>query len=281
MKIAMLILIAAVAAQAQTASLEGVLHGKEFPLTLKLKDLDASWRRLTAHTGTEALNPATMYRAMYGGGTGAGVYFTKGQTTTVAGETYLVAYRIVVKPLEMAQLNALMRGGGPPPEPEKPTATSPLALALLNLRMAGSFTDIRAFDLEVELGGETEDKAGDGSGETSVKNLRQIGVALLSYLGERRVLPVLTDAKVAREELVLYVRNQEVFTQPGTQKPYLPNPALSGKKPSDFEKPEKTVVFYEAAPAGDGTRGVLYLDGRAERIAEQQWKKLKELSQLP
>lgn len=271
----------ALAAQAQTATWETVLSGREFPLTLKLKDLDGNWRRFTASVGVESAAPAAVYRAMYGAGPGPAVFYTKGQTVVVAGETYLVAYRIAPKMLDAAQLTALMRGGGPPPEPEKPTALSSLRLVLLHLRSVGSVLDVRPFDLEVELGGETDETAGDPGGEASLKHLRQLGVALLSYAGERRVLPVLKDAETAREELVLYLRNKEAFAHPVTQKPYLPNPSLSGKKLTDIDKPERTVVFYEPSAAGDNTRGVLYLDGRAERIAETQWKKLKEASGIP
>ncbi|MCG3147252.1 MAG: hypothetical protein PCFJNLEI_00691 [Verrucomicrobiae bacterium] len=263
-------------ALADVTTMEQALAGKEFPLTLKFKDLDAGWRRLTA---SATVDPANIYRAMYGGAA-AGYYYTKGQTVTVGGETYLVAYKSQMKALDMVAMQAAMRGGQPP-EPEKPTATTVLALALLNLRSAGSLTDIRPFDLDAELGGGDAGGADDKDGEASLKNLRQIGVAVMAYIGERRVLPALADAKSAKEELVLYVRNKDVFNQPGNQKPYLPNPALSGKKVTDYDKPDKVVVFYEAAPGSDGTRGCLFLDGHAERVTEQQWRKLKEISQIP
>jgi hypothetical protein len=59
-----------------------------------------------------------------------------------------------------------------------------------------------------------------------------------------------------------------------------PNPALTGKKPADFPKPGEIVTFYEAAPTND-TRGVLYLDGRVERVTETKWTELKKAAQLP
>lgn len=50
---------------------------------------------------------------------------------------------------------------------------------------------------------------------------------------------------------------------------------------AEFEKPDRVVLFYEAAAAGDGTRGVLFLDGHVDRLIEQQWKKLKDTAKLP
>lgn len=259
-------------AVAEPQNLEQVLAGKEFPLTLKLKDLDAGWRRLSASASIDAAN---VYRAMYGGATGNS-YYTKGQTFTLGGETYLVAYKTQLKPVDIVAIQQqMMRGGGQPPEPEKPTATTTLALALLNLKSAGSLTDIRPFDLEAELGGSGAGNSDDDkAGENSLKNLRQIGVALMAYVSERRVLPALTDAKSAKEELLLYVRNKDVFTQPGNQKPYTPNAALSGKKMTDFDKPDKTWIFSEPAAGSDGTRAVLFLDGHAERVTDAQWSKI-------
>ncbi|MEI6084341.1 MAG: hypothetical protein WCS70_08575 [Verrucomicrobiota bacterium] len=275
-----LILVLALAAGslalADVTTMEQALAGKDFPLTLKYKDLDANWRRLST---SATVDPANIYRAL-AGGANAGLYYTKGQTVNLGGETYLVAYKSQMKAMDMMAMQAAMRGGQPP-EPEKPTATTVLALALLNLRSAGSLTDIRPFDLESELGGGDAGGDDDKAGEASLKNLRQIGVALMAYVGERRVLPALADAKSAKEELVLYVRNKDVFNQPGNQKPYLPNASLSGKKVTDFDKSDKVIAFYETAPSGDGTRGCLFLDGHAERVTEQQWKKLKEISQLP
>lgn len=273
-----LTLITGSLALADSTSMEQALAGKEFPLTLKYKDLDANWRRLSP---SATVDPANIYRALAGGAY-AGTYYTKGQTVGIGGETYLVAYKSQVKALDMVAFQQMAMRGGQPPEPEKPTATTPLALALLNLKSAGSFTDIRPFDLDAELGGSDAGSGDDDkAGAASLKNLRQIGVALMAYVGERRVLPALTDAKSAKEELVLYVRNKDVFNQPGTQKPYLPNASLSGKKITDFDRSDKVVSFYEAAPGADGTRGCLFLDGHAERVTGAQWQKFKEISQLP
>lgn len=280
--------LAPLAPAAEPATFEQLLAGKEYPLSLKFKDLDGNWRRFSANAGADAAN---VVRAMYGAAAGGGnLFYTKGQTVSVGGETYLVAYRVQTKAMDMAgiqvAMQAAMMRGGQPPEPEKPTAMTSLALTLLNLRSTGSLADIRAFNLEAEITGTEapsgeEDKHAQEVNDATIKNLRQIGTALLTYVGERKVLPVLTDAKAAQNELVLYLRSKDVFNQPGTQKPYQPNAALSGKKPSEFEKPDRVAVFYEPAASADGLRACLFLDGHAERVAEQQWKKIKELSQIP
>jgi hypothetical protein len=173
------------------------------------------------------------------------------------------------------------------PEPEKLTAQTTLSLSLLNLRTTGSFNDIRPVNLEFETTGNEaalatdDEKRAQEIGDASLVNLRKLGTALLTYERERKVLPLLTDVRTAQEELVLYVSSKDVFVQPDTKKPYQPNPSLSGKKLADIAKPEKTVVFYEATAASDGTRGALFLDGHADRVPERNWKRAKQDSQIP
>ncbi len=283
-----LLLVATLArpAAAQPMTLPEALSGKTIPLTMKLKDLDETWRHLSAGSGAEAVNPlAVIYGARMGGSMGASVYYSRGQTVTLGSETYLVAYAAQNKPLDAAKLNAVMRSGQPP-DIEKPTAQTTLALALLNLRTSGSLTDIRPFNLEFEVTGNeaataTEDeKRVQELNDASAKNLRKLGVAVNTYVSERKVLPLLTDVRTAEQELILYAGHKDTFIQPQTKKPYQPNPALSGRKPAEFDKADKVVLFYEDQPAADGARNVLFLDGHVDRLIEQQWKRLKEAAQL-
>jgi hypothetical protein len=288
MKLVSIIMLAvATTAGAQNATFTELFAGKQYPLTLRLQDLDESWRRINV-SGGESVNAAAMYRAILTGSFSPSMYYTKGQTVAVGNETYLIAYRAQSKQLDNPQAMALaMRGGGAPPEPEKPTAQTQLCLALLNLRSTGSFNDIRAFSLDAELtGGDagpaTEDeRRAKEAGEASLKNLRKLGTAVMTYERERKVLPLLTDAKTAQEELILYVSQKEVFLQPDTKKPFQANATLAGRKLSEFAKPERIAVFYESAAGSDSARSVLFLDGHAERVAEQQWKRIKQDSQLP
>ena len=270
-----LALTVAFAARAET-NFKDLLAGKTAPLALKLKDLTADWRRF--NTGSDTASPAgisRIYATMLGGGSGG--YYSRGETVSAEGESYLIAYRLQTKPLDMT---VMMRGT--PPAPEKPTPDSTLTLCLLHLRTLDSFTDIRPFDLEVELAGgdtsptaleEARDKAAKVSG---LQNLKAIGVALLAYAQDGdKTLPSMKDADATRKALEPYCKIKDAFKDP-----YQPNPTLSGRKVADIEKPGETVAFYEAKPSGD-TRAVLYLDGRCERIAETKWPELKKSSQIP
>ena len=290
-RLALLTLLAlpvATNAIAENSTFPEVLAGKQYPLALRLQDLDESWRRVTVSVGVDSFNPAALYRVMMTGSFRPGVYYTKGQTVILGGETYLIAYRAQSKQAVDAQVMALaMRGGGAPPEPEKATAQTQLCLAMLNLRTTGSFNDIRAYNLDNETSdgdaapGTEEERRAKEAGEASLKNLRKLGTAVMTYERERKVLPLLTDAKTAQEELVLYVSQKDVFLQPETKKSYQANAALSGRKLSEIAKPERVPVFFESAAGGDNARGVLFLDGHADRIAEQQWKRIKQDLQIP
>jgi len=250
-----------------------LLAGKTVPLSLKLKDLTSDWRRFTTGSGAEM--PANITRVMFGAGSGG--YYSRGETVTAEGETYLIAYRLQTKQLDVT---ILMRGQ--PSAPEKPTPDTTLTLCLLHLRTLDSFTDIRPFDLEVELAAgdtsptvleEARDKAAKASG---LQNLKAIGVALLAYAQDGdKTLPPMKDADATRKALEPYCKLKNAFD--GT---YLPNPSLSGRKLAEIEKPGEIVAFYESKPSGD-TRAVLYLDGRCERIAESKWPALKKASQIP
>ena len=282
----LLVVTLASPAAAQPMTLPEVLSGKTIPLTMKLKDLDETWRRLSAGSGADVANPLAVIYGARMGGLSSSVYYSRGQTVTLFSETYLVAYAAQTKPLDAAKLNAVMRSGQPP-DIEKPTAQTTLALALLNLRTSGSLTDIRPFNLEFEVTGNeaataTEDeKRAQELNDASAKNLRKLGVAVNTYVSERKVLPLLTDVRTAEQELILYAGHKDTFIQPQTKKPYRPNPALSGRKPAEFDKAEKMVLFYEDQPAADGARNVLFLDGHVDRLIEQQWQRLKEAAQLP
>jgi hypothetical protein len=264
------------AAQAQT-HFKDIFSGKTVPLSLKLKDLTGDWRRFTTGGAADA-SPAGIsrtYAAILGGGSVG--YYSRGETVAADGETYLIAYRMQTKPLDVAVITR-----GQPPAPEKPTPDSQLLLCLLHLRTLDSFADIRPFDLEVELAGgdtspaaleEARDKAAKASG---LQNLKAIGVALLAYAQDGdKTLPPMKDADATRKALEPYCKIKDAFKDP-----YTPNPSLSGRKLAGIEKPGEMVAFYETKPGGE-TRAVLYLDGRCERVAETRWPDLKKASQIP
>src|SRR5690242_7872705 len=120
--IAAAILSLAVPALGQGANLQDVVSGRESPLSMKLKDLNSDWKRVTIGTaggsgvgdmmsqimplammgsmgsggskGSDAAMGMAFMSSLFGGGGGSQpVYYSKGQTTIIGGETFLVAYR--------------------------------------------------------------------------------------------------------------------------------------------------------------------------------------------
>ncbi len=261
-----------------------LLAGKTAPLTLKLKDLTGEWRCMNVSGSADSANAQRTYLAMLGAGGGGGFY-TRGDTVVAEGETYLVAYRMQVKPIN---INVLMMGRGPqPPTVEKPTPESVLTLSLLHLRTVDGFSDIRPFELETELAsGDTSPAAMEEAREkaaksTGLQNLRAIGVALLAYAQDGdKTLPAMKDAAATRKALEPYCKLKDAFVSPDSKEFYAPNPSLDGRKLADIANPAEVAVFYEAKPAGD-TRAVLFLDGHTARVPETKWAALKKASQIP
>jgi len=271
----------------ETGGFADLLDDKTAPLTLRLKNLDSDWRRFTlsGSGGSPAVQgfALAMLGAMGGGGN---CYYTRGQTITRAGATFLVAYRLAGKPVDMSLM--MRRGPEGMPPPEKPTPESELLLCLLPVRNLEPMLDIRRFDLELEMTGgdtsagalaEAREKAATARG---LGHLHQIGLGLLAYAAEGdKSLPPLKDVAATKKALLPYCGNKEaVFNVPGTNQPYLPNPSLAGRKLAEIANPAEIIVFYEAQPA-QPTRAVLYLDGHTERVNEANWPALKKASSIP
>ena len=298
--VAVLACSAALPAHCQTTTipaqkLDEALAGRAYPLTLTLKDLTPAWRRfmvsgqgdtmswMMAGTDLEALSGSQCY--------------TRGQLTTIGGETYLVAYRPQAASLDIGKM---MRGTGAMPGiPDPITPDTKLSLALLRLAMAGNLTNIQPFNLDQEIKAREDalrtftrqaaaPQAGgpppvvDPGGDESVGNLRELGVALQQYLKDHdNTLPPLRDPVKMKRALEPYTRNTIVFADPKTHDPYRANALLSEQLMEDFQTPGDMVAFYEARPAADGTRAVLLLDGNARRVKDAEWTKLKQKSKLP
>lgn len=152
---------------ATTMDFHDLLYGNTTPLTLKLKDLNSDWRRVSIEGQSDAAGGMGMLGALFGGGgsSSGAVYYTKGQAVNIAGETYIVAYKANLKqPDLMSLIMTSQKNGGKEPDmsqlmPEKLTADSTLSLSLLNLKTSGNLTDIRPFDMNAEI----TDSANSGS----------------------------------------------------------------------------------------------------------------------
>jgi hypothetical protein len=111
-------------------SFASILSGNSIPTSIKLKDLTLEWRAMSTNGQVEIGNFQTLV-SLFGGGSFANNYYTKGQTVTVGSETYIVAYSLLSLP-------------------EKISPESPLNLSLLNLKTIGSMSNIRNFETIAE-----------------------------------------------------------------------------------------------------------------------------------
>lgn len=288
------LIIMAVTARAQptpaSASFKDFINGKAAPLTLKLKDMNDDWRRVSVSGSQFDMgNYLQMFSALYGGGGSGNDYFTMGDTIIIGGETYAIAYRLKTKPFNIAMMAQVATN---PPKPEKLTEDTILTLSLLNLRTTGSFSDIRPFDLKMLI---AESDAGENKVDgivstaqdnarnvSSLSNLRQLGTGMLMYTQDYdEVLPPMKNLDTVKKVIMPYIKNEQIFINPITKEPYGVNSILSMHKLAHLKRQDEMVVFYETTSAPDGTRGVAFLDGHALRVQEADWVMWKKKSKIP
>ena len=268
-------------AGAEPMNFATLLSGSRMPLTLTLKDLDSSWRRLGASGGQE---PGGIYAAMYGAPSVA--YYSKGQTVTASGETYLVAYTLQAKRPSYA---VMMVGHGGVGQPEALTAASLVGLSLLNVRTMGNLTDIRPFNRDAEIAAYAKSyeelaAAMGTSGEEgtpAASNLKNVAMAVQMFMTDYDKLPPMKTPEEFRSALEEYVQNDDAFKDAETGEYWAVNSSISEKSVSDIKDPAKTVVAYQAAPGRDGKRWVAFADGHVQGVTEDQWTDLKAGSGIP
>ncbi len=144
------------------SDLTQVLTGRLHPLSVKLKDLGAGWSRITVHGGggagvnvgvnvsgssAESTSQNNNMLGMFGGGQG---YVTKGQTVSVNGQAYLVAYHLPSTAMDLITV-LLAVATKTLPEMQILTPESSLRLSLLNVRDIASIEDVRVFDMKWEI----------------------------------------------------------------------------------------------------------------------------------
>ncbi len=107
-----------------------IFSGNNIPTSIKLKDLTPEWRAMSTNGQVEIGNFQALV-SLFGGGSFANNYYTKGQTITIGSETYIVAYSL----LSLA---------------EKISPELSLNLSLLSLKTIGSMSNIRTFETVAE-----------------------------------------------------------------------------------------------------------------------------------
>jgi hypothetical protein len=91
-------------------------------------------------------------------------------------------------------------------------------------------------------------------------------------------MPPLKDLAATEAALERWGHGQSPFQHPDTKEPYKANTALAEKPLKQISKPDRAIVFYEAEAAPNGTRGVVFANGRARRIADSEWAQLLKTS---
>jgi hypothetical protein len=116
----------------------------------------------------------------------------------------------------------------------------------------------------------------------SVSNLHQIGLSLLAYPDDNNgKLPDLSDVQSLKKAVAAYISTgksqvEKYFVNPRTGQPYQPNSSLTYKERKGPNASADIALVYEAEPAQDGTRGVLFADSHADRVTEPRWQDVKK-----
>lgn len=263
-------------AQSQTSTdltLRQLISGKAVPLALRVKDLNNSFARFrfTGPSGDEAQR--MMIRNMYGMNVAPNsIYFTKGDTIKMESVSYLIVYG----PENRIDMEAVMRHDvAALQKPRKLRPRDKLLLSLLDLRNVGNISDLRPFDPEEDL-----ENAADRN-QAVVNTLRQLGQGILQWKhnrGQER-LPRWTHlvTQELRGQMYPFVHDKRLWDHPSTGETFRLNPALAGVRLPDLTNRAQVYMVYEVTPAGDGTRGVLFANGRAERLGEARWNATRQI----
>jgi prepilin-type processing-associated H-X9-DG protein len=256
------------AAAAAPTNFAETLSGKNLPLRIRMRDLTPAFRRMAVSGASDSggMFAAIIAQQM---GVETNVYYTKGQTVTLGGETYLVTYRPQVK----VDPNAAHHHGPRPVEPRKLPPNTPLALSLLNLRTSGSLNDVRPFDPKEDMLSPQEGAA------ASARQLETLGQGVLSYVRNRgggrfpQIGAAITPA--VQRSFYPFVHDKRKWNNPANEELYRPNTALSGKRLSQISNARYVPMFYEGTPANDGTRAVLFVDGHVERLSPERFTRVR------
>jgi hypothetical protein len=126
----------------QNAGLQQILHNNAYPMTLQFKNLDGDWRRLNIGGPADAMTHVGLASTVMDD-----VYYTRGETINIGGETFLAAYQIenpnkYTSPLS-ANYNANLS--------QKLTPDTRLTLNLINLRNHVGLYDITPLNMQDEI----------------------------------------------------------------------------------------------------------------------------------
>ena len=110
--------------------------------------------------------------------------------------------------------------------------------------------------------------------QAAARNLQAVGIAVASYEAATGHLPPTTSPDALKNALSpKHLSDPAVLLDGATGSPFQPNPAVSGKKRSQF-KSTPTVPLLVTEPDKKGTRMALLLSGEVKEIDGVTWRSL-------
>jgi len=279
--VVLLIGVLAFAASAQTAqpaNLYEALKDQNIPSEMKAQDLTADWHVVTAGTMNLLMALSSSRDMPY-----QSYYYTEGKVFPFGKQNYLVAYHTRDK--------SDFRNNKKSDDDEEDAGfllkDAVLSLSLLPLNDTQSIHEVKQFNPQTDFLDHDIVAAQD-----SVSNLKQIALAVMMYTQDydEKIPPMVaarsiddiqpggnaTSQTTVQTRLYPYVKSKEIFLQPETHRPYLPNYKISRKDLAQIASPSTAFLFYEDAPSSDGKRAVAYLDAHVARIEEDEFQRQRQ-----
>lgn len=302
----------------------GLLQGEQFKPTLKFADVDASYKALKIRTvgssGAESMlgGGMGMMMMMFGamGAQGAeanegmgmlllgslsDLYWSKGETTSLMGHDYLVAYKLEIG------LRTDMKEQG---MSDAPPVGARLRLTLIRNDVIASIapepdTDIKAvmkilddskipYDAVVIPMDQDESmttailapvftQANKASKQTqTLSNAKQLALGMMMYQADYDDLtPYAQSTAAVKFVTEPYLKNSDLWKSLNPNGgEFLFNMSLGGVDINDIPSPAETPLYFEKNAWPDGKRVVAFADGHAKVLSAEEWEKLQPMLKL-
>lgn len=291
-------------ANARQDNLYEAMKVQNVPSTIHAEDLTADWHIIR-------VGVLTQFSSNYYSSQTTSLFFTQGSVMSFGGKEYLVAYHVQPssnRQERLAQEDALKNLENSADEYSSKQNSvllyneSTLAVSLFQTDVGYQIHEIKQLNPQKDIGDYPA-----GTQETrllSQLNLKQIALAMSMYTqdydnrfppmiaarraGEIRdpapnAIPRLQPSGITisnndpvQNRLAPYAESPQIFLQPVTKRPYLPNYKISRHFVEDVKDKTSTFLFYEEAPDADGMRNIAYVDGHVKAISEAEFQRQRK-----
>jgi prepilin-type processing-associated H-X9-DG protein len=245
--------------------------------TIQAGELTAKWRVVTL--GKPDNEDATLY-------------YTDDKVLSIGGQNYIIAYQLETPGNShqgAIQKYLVDQSQQPYQHHRTPELLSSSELALTLLNKNQHLYEVKKFDPASDTITTLSKTLTDRI--ISQSNLKQIALATFFCAQDHHdTYPPMISAKSANEItevpqgkftatttvqdlLMRYIPDKQLFLQPATHRPYLPNYTLSQISEEKIDDPAATILFFEDAPDTDGMRNVVYADGHVAAITEAEFQR--------